>query len=96
MGFDARGGKPTIQRVTADNAAAREFTARVVTKVLDVRVTGANPVRVYFSQEDADADANYLVVGAGTQERFPAETLSVWLKSDTAPSAVTLVFYERR
>lgn len=109
MLVETRGGVPIILRVTA-TAAVKEILllkngTQIVTKFLQISNEGAANVRVYFAAADAAADANYLLLTPpasgfsyyeGPAEIGESATLTIWLKSEGADCAVSLVGYQRR
>lgn len=55
--------------------------------------TGAQSVKVYFSQEDADGDKNYCTLSASCDLKIPAELGAIWTKAISAPSTLKLVIF---
>ena len=95
-----RGGVPHVFRATIDTSG-REHRLPNWSLYLIIRVA-TNPCKLYFSQADFDADANYVLVpiAAATtphgEWQGPVETEEVWLKGVTGSSAVELVTFQRR
>lgn len=61
-----------------------------------VLAAGSNDIRVYFSQADADADANYYTVSSGASIDWPAELGAIWTKAQSGAADMTLVIFQAR
>lgn len=86
-----RGGVPQIRRETVTTTGRKyEFTTQ--SQWLRITNEGANPLEIYFSQEDFDADENFCSLPATTGLfEGPYETKAVWLKSDTGDTTACIV-----
>jgi hypothetical protein len=90
-----------VFRETIDNSTGRVHAFPFVSKYLKVRAA-TNPCKLYFSEADWIADANYVVVPvAGTSTpngewEGPVEASAVWLKGSGGSSAIELVAFQRR
>jgi hypothetical protein len=97
-----RGGFPVVWQEQV-GTAGREHLARVQTCYLQV-YTATNPVRVYFSEADFNADENYVAVPVAAAEHpwgweGPVELhphRKVWFRGVGGNADVTAVFYQRR
>lgn len=96
MGLDARGGFPFVRQYVVPTAGAAYDAPFAVTKQIDIENAGSGALRVYFTEADFDADANYVAVAASGSRSMPAEVRRIWMKAITLTAAVTVVFYERR
>lgn len=61
-----------------------------------ILAAASNDIRIYFSQEDADADANYYTVGSGSSIDWPAELGAIWTKAQSGAADMTLVIFQAR
>lgn len=99
--MEGRGGVPHVFRETIDNTAGRAHKFPFAIKYLKVRA-GTNPCKLYFTEADFTADANYVLVpvpGTSTPNGEwdgPVEATQVWLKGSGGNSAVELVAFQRR
>lgn len=96
---EVRGGIPHVFRADIDTTG-RKHDIKQFTKGLQVFAV-TNPVKVYFTEADFNADQNYVLVpvaAAATPWGWegPAEVTEVWLKGSGGTSTVTLVAYLRR
>lgn len=97
---EGRGGYPHVFRATIDTTG-RGHRFPFTSKYLKIRVA-TNPCKMYFTEADFTADANYVVVpvaAAATPHgewEGPLEASQVWLKGDGGNSAVELVAFQRR
>ena len=67
------------------------------TNFLKIRNTGANVLRFYVSQEDFDADANFIsIAGSGGLEEGPYEMGRVWLRAVSSSTTVEIIAFLRR
>jgi hypothetical protein len=84
-----------------DNTTGQLHALPFTCLYLIIRVTG-NPCKLYFTEADYNADANYVLVpvAAATtphgEWRGPVEAEKVWLKGSGGASAVELVAFQRR
>jgi hypothetical protein len=97
-----RGGTPHVFRDSAvNNTSGRDHALPFWCLYLIIRVTG-NPCKLYFTQADFDADANYVLVpiAAATTPHGewagPVEAEKVWLRGSGGNSGVELVAFQRR
>lgn len=96
-----RGGVPHVFRATVDNTTGWDHQLPFDCMYLIIRV-GTNPCKMYFKQEDFDADANYVLVpvpNASTPHgewQGPVEASKIWLKGSGGNSVVELVAFQRR
>ncbi len=97
MAFETRGGQARVFRDAAVPTTGRDRRPPSITKFIQLSNEGANVLRLYFTEEDFDADANYveLVATSGFFEG-PVETDRYFLRAVTAPTAVVVVEYYRR
>lgn len=96
MSFENRGGIPRVFRATID-ASGRAHDPRFTSKYLQVSNEGGTVLRIYFTEEDFTADANYLELAATTGFfEGPAEVQKVWFRAVVGPTNVVAVFYQRR
>lgn len=99
--METRGGAPHVFRETIDNTTGRMHQFPFVSKYLKVRVS-SNPCKLYFTEADFTADANYVLVPvAGTSTPYgewdgPVEASKIWLKGSGGSSAIELVAFQRR
>jgi len=99
--LEGRGGIPHVFRDTVDNTTGRFHRFPFTCKYMQIRVA-TFPCKVYFSEEDFVADANYVTVPvASTSTPYgewqgPVEASGIWLKGSGGSSAVELVAYQRR
>ena len=101
-----RGGVPRIQRVTV-NSTGRRFTPNgghtdpsvgrynFTTEYIQIRNVGANPVNVFFLEEDFSNDVNYIAIAASGSWEGPAELNAYWMKSASG-TTVEVVAFQRR
>ena len=101
MSFENRGGVPIVRRLSVTTTFGA-YPLPVAIKYLQLFNQGGNDVRVYFTQADFDADANYFVL-ASTTGRFegPVELRStaaqLFFRAQTGTSTpVVVVGYQRR
>jgi hypothetical protein len=98
--LESRGGAPHVFRDTIDTSG-RVHAFPFVSKYLKVRAA-TNPCKLYFTEADFTADANYVVVPvAGTSTpngewEGPVEATRVWVKGSSGNSAIELVAFQRR
>lgn len=110
MAMTVKGGVPIVKRVTTD-ATGMEVRFPFFANYLKVRNRGAAIVRLYFTDLDFAADANYveLPVAAATHPHGewdgPVETVlttdgpqrvSVWLRAASGNPVVEVVAFQRR
>ncbi len=88
-----RGGIP---RVLLDGATVPttlqkwEFPA-VSNRIMVIVAT--NDVRLYFTEEDADADRLYHTVAAGASIDWPAELGAIWTRAQAGAAAMDLIIF---
>lgn len=95
-----RGGFPHPKRISVLHTAVRPLRYKAPCNYLQVKVV-TNNCRLYFTEDDATNDENYiLVIPASAEEPHgfegPVEGIEIWLKAETGTSAVELVSYQRR
>lgn len=102
-----RGGVPHVFRDTI-TTTGREHRIPFNTTFLKIRNEDTtNFCKLYFREADFDADANFVKVPAaaasapygeweGPVELYPEENHRIWLKADTASTAIELVAFQRR
>jgi hypothetical protein len=96
-----RGGTPHVFRDTVTNTAGRVHSLPNTSLFLIIRVA-TNPCKLYFTQADFDADANYILVPIAAavtpngEWKGPVEIDKVWLKGSGGNSVVELVTFQRR
>lgn len=94
-----RGGWPKVFR-EAITTSVRRHQLPFITWYLIVRSDAA--VRMYFTEEDANADENYVVVPAPTAStphgewQGPAEVNTLWFKTASGTANIELVSFQRR
>jgi hypothetical protein len=99
--MESRGGAPHVFRDTIDNSAGRMHQFPFVSKHLQVRAA-SNPCKLYFTEEDFTADANYVVVPVASTSTpngewvGPVEASKIWLKGSGGSSTIELVAFQRR
>lgn len=99
-----RGYQPRTRRfVTAVAPTAAEAEVRPpneqVTAWLQIRNTSAvagQNVRVYWSEADFTADANFVTILPGAELEGPAEVKELWLRSEVGAPVAEIIFYVRR
>ena len=104
--LQVRGGFPRI--FTADITTGGQLHhPKIQTSYLQI-YTATNPVKVYFTQADFDADVNFVTVPVPALEDMPGwegpvelgevrdRGPTIWLKGDGGTASVTVVFYQRR
>jgi hypothetical protein len=88
-----RGGIP---RILADGATVpttlQKWEFPQVSNRIMVSVA-TNDVRLYFTEEDADADANYHTVASGTSIDWPAELGAIWTRAQSGSAAMDLIIF---
>ena len=96
MAFENRGGIPRVFRASIPTTG-RPHDPKFTSKFLQISNEGANVLRVYFTKEDFDADANYIALAAtiGFYEG-PAEVQTVWFRAVAGATDVVAIFYQRR
>lgn len=98
--FEGRGGIPNCQRLTV-TTTGRRYGFDFTTKYIKIRVLTA-PCKMYFSQEDFDNDANYVLIPVPAADapygewEGPVEAQGVWLKGVGGSSTVEMVVFQRR
>lgn len=61
-----------------------------------ILTAGSNAIRLYFSQEDADADSGYYAIASGETIDWPAEVGAIWTRAQTGAADMTLVVFMAR
>ena len=94
-----RGGVPHVFTASIDTTG-RKHDFKQFSKFLQV-TTITFPLRLYFSEEDFTANANYIPVPIAADTNpwgweGPAEVSEVWLKGIGGTAVVTLVAFLRR
>ena len=90
-----RGGVMRIRRETVDSTG-RQYNFPFTTNWVQVRNEGdTNAVRIFATQEDFDADANFIQVDADMMWEGPQETKGVLLKSPSGTDVVIVGFQRR-
>jgi hypothetical protein len=95
-----RGGFPHVFRASIDTIG-RKHDFPFVSLWLCIRTKTA-PVRVYFTEADFTANANYILVPVPAADtphgewKGPLEVDQVWLRGDGGTAAVELVAAQRR
>jgi len=98
--METRGGHPHVFRESIDTTG-RGHAFTFTSKYLKISAA-TNPCRMYFTEADFTANANYVVVpvaAAATPHgewEGPIEASQIWLKGDGGTSAVELVAFQRR
>jgi len=101
-----RGGVPHVVRDSIDTVG-RKVKPPFYINHLKVRNLGGAPVRLYFTEADYTADANYVVIPIAAaitpygEWEGPVETTAgdrecLWLKSPSGTNAIELVAFQRR
>lgn len=101
-----RGGVPHVLRATVDNTDGRKHRLPANCSYLKIRVT-TNPCKLYFTEADRTADANYVLVPVpaaetpygeweGPVESPASPAPAIWLLGDGGNSVVELVTFQRR
>lgn len=99
--LQSRGGIPAVFRDTI-NTTGREHNLPFFTSYLVARNQGAQPVRMYFREEDFDANANYVVLptAAATTPHGewsgPVEAAKLWFRAQAATAEIEVVSFQRR
>lgn len=98
--MESRGGIPHVFRETIDSTG-RGHQFPFVSKYLKIRAA-TNPCKIFFSEADFTADANYVLVPVAAditphgEWDGPVEASKVWLKGSGGNSAIELVAFQRR
>jgi hypothetical protein len=96
-----RGGVPHVFRAAIDGTG-RKHTLPAYALYLQVRLVAGSACKLFFTEEDFTAGANYVTVpvaAAATPNgewAGPAEIGDVWLQSTSTSSTVELVSFQRR
>ena len=96
-----RGGIPLVFRDSIDTTGRKHDPKKFVNYIV-ARNKGANVVNLFFTEDDFDADANFveLPVAAATapygEWSGPVEAEAIWLKAVGGASAVEVVLFQRR
>jgi len=96
-----RGGVPRVIRESV-TTTGRRYSFPFYTSYLVARNKGANIIRMFFTEADFTANANYveIPVAAATDPHGewdgPTELQAVWLKALTAATNLELVIFQRR
>lgn len=104
MSFENRGGIPIVRRLVIDTTGTagptneRGYRFPAVIKWLQISNEGSDSIRVYFTDADFVANANYIVLDATTGFfEGPVEASHIWLRAENSSSdPVVLVMYARR
>ena len=100
-----RGHLPRTERFTAATAPASADAARVhisnlqPTSHLQIRneeASGGNTIKVYWTEIDFTADANFFTIAGASEFEGPAEVKEFWVRSVGGAAAMTAIFYLRR
>lgn len=102
-----RGGIPYVLRDAAVQIAGRKIRLPMLIHSLILRNVGTVPVRLYFTQADFDADANYVSVPvpsptypygewAGPVETVSGDHEDLWVRGDGGIGSIELVAFQRR
>lgn len=102
MSFENRGGFPTVFSATIDTTGQRHALP-AISKHLRIRNTGGtNDLRVFFTQADFDADANFVTVDANVATdsedvlEGPFEVKEIWFKAAAGSTTVEMIEFNRR
>lgn len=96
MAIEGRGGIPRILRLVPD-AVGRDVDLRFTSKFIQLSSEGAFPVRVYFTQPDFTANANYIELPATTGFfEGPVEAQKIWVRGVGGAGSLVGIFYARR
>ena len=101
-----RGGVPVIRRITVDTSG-QKVRLPFYLLFLKIRNQGANPARVYFTEQDFDNDENYIVVPIIAAEtphgewEGPVEThegarANIYVRGDGGSTDLEIVLFQRR
>lgn len=88
-----RGGIPRVllDGATVPVALSKWEFPQVSNRIMVTVAT--NDVRLYFTPEDADADANYHTVAAGASIDWPAELGAIWTRAQAGAATMDLVIF---
>jgi len=89
--LETRGGVPHVLRATI-SAAGRDHQFPFTSKYLMFK-TGLKAVKMYFTQANFDADANYILEN---EWEGPVEASRVWMKGDGGDADIVLIAFQRR
>lgn len=89
-----RGGIPRTRNITVGTSG--QFVQFVQLSMWVHLKTATNPVRLFNSQADFDADANYYEVGTSEVYSVPLEDRGLWMKGVGGNAAVTLTVFHRK
>lgn len=104
MSLEWRGGIPRTRLHVVGAGAKYAFdppgTSKFV-RLKNLSSTGAESVRVYWTQADFTADANYMTLDAvvATKDNavnLPIEADAIWMKSDSGTPTVEVTTIHRR
>jgi hypothetical protein len=97
-----RGGVPHVFRAAIDATTGRMHSLPSMSLYLVVRLVAGTACKLYFTEADFTADANYVTIPVAAAANpngewvGPAEVGTVWLKSTSVSSTVELVSFQRR
>ena len=101
-----RGGIPVVRRVDADTTG-RKVRLPFYLLFLKIRNKGANPARLYFTEEDYTANENYVVIPVEDQKtpwgqwEGPVETsegprADIFVRGVGGTTTLEIVLFQRR
>lgn len=94
MGMQVRGGIPQQRNLTID-ATGRSVRFLSLTTSITIKV-GGGAVRVFFSEDDFDDDANFREIASGEPFSEPIEMRTIWMKAVTVPADVQITAIIRK
>lgn len=101
MSFENRGGVPIVRRLSVTTSFGG-YPLPVAIKYLQLYNQGANDVRVYFTEADYLADANYLVLPSSTgvfegPVELRATAFQLFFRAQGGTSTpIVVIAYQRR
>ncbi len=99
--LQTRGGIPDVFRDTID-ATGRKHQVPFFFNFIVARNKGVATVRLYFAQDDFDADANFVeLIGPAAASPFgewlgPVEGDNYFLRTESGTASVEIVVFQRR
>jgi hypothetical protein len=92
--MQVRGGVPSVFRETV-GTGGRKHNYPFAISFLKVKVL-TNPCRLYFREQDFDADENYVLLDADGEWDGPVEGITIWLRGVGGNAEVEAVGFQRR
>lgn len=97
MGVQTRGGIPRVKQGLSITTSGRKVPFEALSTHVIVR-TATNPVRLFFSKADYEADVNYWEVAVGEANKFdaPLEAREIYMKGNGGTATVDLIVFHRK